>query len=151
MSDKQKYERPMITPTERLKPEEIMNLMKNYKRVEDIDELKKNMHLRYFVKKNGVTMFRMGGTLFNNNGLPKYIMLTNGNAVWSVQVEGTIFYRKKTLDEIAEEYEQKYEDRVKEIEQEKNEQIDEYKKRIVELKTRIKHLEDHIKLTNKKK
>ncbi len=51
-------------------------------------------------------LFRMGGQLFKNNGLPEYVILKSGtNAQWSVQVKDTIFYRKMTLDEIKQEYE----------------------------------------------
>jgi hypothetical protein len=48
----------------------------------------------------------MGGQLFKNNGLPEYVILKSGtNAQWSVQIKDTIFYRKMTLIEIKEEYE----------------------------------------------
>ena len=51
-------------------------------------------------------LFRMGGQLFKNNGLPEYVILKSGtNAQWSVQIKDTIFYRKMTLIEIKEEYE----------------------------------------------
>lgn len=51
-------------------------------------------------------LFRMGGQLFKNNGLPEYVILKSGtNAQWSVQVKDTVFYRKMTLDEIKQEYE----------------------------------------------
>ncbi len=51
-------------------------------------------------------LFRMGGQLFKNNGLPEYVILKSGtNAQWSVQVKDTVFYRKMTLAEIKQEYE----------------------------------------------
>ena len=51
-------------------------------------------------------LFRMGGQLFKNNGLPEYVILKSGtNAQWSVQIKDTVFYRKMTINEIKEEYE----------------------------------------------
>ena len=51
-------------------------------------------------------LFRMGGQLFKNNGLPEYVILKSGtNAQWSVQIKDTVFYRKMNLIEIKQEYE----------------------------------------------
>ena len=100
------FERPEITYTDQLSKEEIQDKLADYSKVEDIYKVPLGVHLRYFVKKDGQMLFRMGGQLFKNNGLPEYVILKSGtNAQWSVQVKDTIFYRKMTLDEIKKEYE----------------------------------------------
>ena len=100
------FERPEITYTDQLSKEEIQEKLADYSKVEDIYKVPLGVHLRYFVKKDGQMLFRMGGQLFKNNGLPEYVILKSGtNAQWSVQVKDTIFYRKMTLDEIKQEYE----------------------------------------------
>jgi len=100
------FERPEITYTDQLSKEEIQEKLADYSKVEDIYKVPLGVHLRYFVKKDGQMLFRMGGQLFKNNGLPEYVILKSGtNAQWSVQVKDTVFYRKMTLDEIKKEYE----------------------------------------------
>jgi hypothetical protein len=100
------FERPEITYTDQLSKEEIQDKLADYSKVEDIYKVPLGVHLRYFVKKDGQMLFRMGGQLFKNNGLPEYVILKSGtNAQWSVQVKDTVFYRKMTLAEIKEEYE----------------------------------------------
>jgi len=58
----------------------------------------------------------MGGSLLNNQGLPDYVILSNGSNSWSVQIDGTIFFRKQSLKEIKEEYNKI----ISELEEEKN-------------------------------
>jgi hypothetical protein len=100
------FERPEITYTDQLSKEEIQEKLADYSKVEDIYKVPLGVHLRYFVKKDGQMLFRMGGQLFKNNGLPEYVILKSGtNAQWSVQIKDTVFYRKMTLTEIKEEYE----------------------------------------------
>jgi hypothetical protein len=100
------FERPEITYTDQLSKEEIQDKLADYSKVEDIYKVPLGVHLRYFVKKDGQMLFRMGGQLFKNNGLPEYVILKSGtNAQWSVQVKDTVFYRKMTLAEIKQEYE----------------------------------------------
>ena len=100
------FERPEITYTDQLSKEEIQDKLADYSKVEDIYKVPLGVHLRYFVKKDGQMLFRMGGQLFKNNGLPEYVILKSGtNAQWSVQIKDTVFYRKMTLAEIKQEYE----------------------------------------------
>ncbi len=100
------FERPEITYTDQLSKEEIQEKLADYSKVEDIYKVPLGVHLRYFVKKDGQMLSRMGGQLFKNNGLPEYVILKSGtNAQWSVQVKDTVFYRKMTLAEIKQEYE----------------------------------------------
>ena len=100
------FERPEITYTDQLSKEEIQDKLADYSKVEDIYKVPLGVHLRYFVKKDGQMLFRMGGQLFKNNGLPEYVILKSGtNAQWSVQIKDAVFYRKMTIFEIKQEYE----------------------------------------------
>ena len=100
------FERPEITYTDQLSKEEIQDKLADYSKVEDIYKVPLGVHLRYFVKKDGQMLFRMGGQLFKNNGLPEYVILKSGtNAQWSVQIKDTVFYRKMSIVEIKQEYE----------------------------------------------
>ena len=61
--------------------------------------------------------FRYGGKLSHNKELKekKYVMFNNGSISWSVQVEGTQFYRRLTMTEIRDEYEQEIDELEEEI------------------------------------
>ena len=99
------YKKPPITFTESLDKEEIKNLLEEYEQVEDIVQIKRGTHLRYFSKdKDGSFKFRMGGILTVNNNIPKYIILSNGSKSWSVQIKDTIFFSKKSFKKIKEEF-----------------------------------------------
>lgn len=99
------YERPSSTFTEQLSKEQINERLVDYVKVEDLYKVPLGVHLRYFVEKNGEKLFRMGGQLYKNTGLPDYVILNNGKTQWSVQVNDSIFYRKMTINEIKEDYE----------------------------------------------
>jgi hypothetical protein len=115
------------TFTENLTKEEINEKLEDYKLVDDISKVPLNTHLRYFINKNGTMLFRMGGNLKRNLDLPKFVILKNAlGTEWTVQVEGTIFYKKMSIIEIKEEYEQI---------------IDDLNKKIKKLKQTIKELE----------
>ena len=102
------YERPSSTFTEQLSKEQINERLADYTKVDDLYKVPLGVHLRYFVEKDGEKLFRMGGQLYKNTGLPDYVILNNGKAQWSVQVKDSIFYRKMTLNEIKEEYESNF-------------------------------------------
>ena len=99
------YKRPDVTFTDQLSKEQIEEKLEDYTKVDDIYKVPLGVHLRYFSNKDDKLVFRMGGQLHKNNGLPDYVILFNGKAQWSVQVKDTIFYRKMTIQEIKEEYE----------------------------------------------
>jgi len=96
------YIRPAVTKTDKLTKEEIAEKLKNYKRVDKINDVPLNTHLRYYTKnKEGRLVFRLGGFLLRNNGLPTYVILTNNKTKpWSVQTKDTIFFRKISQTEI---------------------------------------------------
>jgi hypothetical protein len=100
------YERPKTTFTDNLDKEEVEKKLEDYQKVEDLTKVPLGTHLRYFTKKDGELLFRMGGVLKANTGLPKFVILKNAlNVEWSVQVSDSIFYKKMTIQEIKDEYE----------------------------------------------
>ena len=100
------YERPKTTFTDNLDKEEVEKKLEDYQKVEDLTKVPLGTHLRYFTKKDGELVFRMGGVLKANTGLPKFVILKNAlNVEWSVQVADSIFYKKMTIQEIKDEYE----------------------------------------------
>lgn len=101
------YVRPAVTMTDQLSKEQIEEKLEDYVKVEDIFKVPLGVHMRYFSNINGKMIFRMGGLLHKNTGLPEYVILSTtptGKPGWSVQVKDTIFYRKMTLNEIKIEY-----------------------------------------------
>ena len=57
--------------------------LKNYRRVEDIDDVPLNTHVRYVTLKNKKQRFCLGGLLKRKHS--KYVVLSNGSFTWSVQ------------------------------------------------------------------
>jgi len=101
------YVRPTVTMTDQLSKEQIEEKLEDYVKVDDIYKVPLGVHMRYFSNVNGKMVFRMGGLLHKNTGLPEYVILSTtptGKPGWSVQVKDTIFYRKMTLNEIKTEY-----------------------------------------------
>jgi len=95
------YIRPKYTTQDKLTDEEIQEKLKFYKRVEDIQKVPLSTHLRYFtIGKDDSYNFRLGGNLFRADGLPDYVILTNGGRNWSVQAKNAIFFSKMTTEEI---------------------------------------------------
>ena len=94
---------------------------------DDISKVSLGNHMRYFItsidKKTGnvTRKFRLGGVLANKDNADKYIILSNGTFSWSVQVNTAIFFKKMTIDEIKEEYEDIIHDKNLEIKQLKKE------------------------------
>lgn len=126
------YTRPATTKTDQLTPEEIAKLIEDYQEVTNIRQIPLETHLRYFIKDDDGNMkFRMGGKLFRNNGIDEgYVMLSNGNTKpWSVQLEGTVFYKKMTDAEIKQSF---------------NNIIDDLNKKIKDQKTLINQLKDEL-------
>ena len=133
-SKKDEYKRPKFTYTEKLSKDEIEDLLEDYVEIKDMNKIPVNTHVRYFVTKNNKRLFRTGGLLINNSGLPDYVVLSNGKQSWSVQTKGTIFFKKMTIKEIKEDYE-------KEIEEIENENED--------LKRMVKKLQSELNILKK--
>ena len=126
------------TYTSNLTKEQINEKLEDYKLVEDISKVPLGTHLRYFSIKDGTKLFRMGGNLKRNLDLPKFVILVNAlGKEWSVQVKDTIFYKKMSMNEIKEEYDN--------IIEELHEKIKKYKAKIDEKDDIINELQETIK------
>lgn len=89
------YKRPKLTYQDKLSDNDVAEKLKNYKKVTDIYKVPQGTHLRYFtIDEKGETKFRLGGLLYRTDGLPNYVVLTNGSKSWSVQTETSVFYQK---------------------------------------------------------
>ena len=105
------YQRPKYTVQDRLTEEEIDEKLEDYKEVDDITTVPLGTHLRYFITnldpQTGIATrkFRLGGVLKDKENADKYVILSNGNITWSVQVKEATFYRKMNVEEIKDEYE----------------------------------------------
>jgi non-ribosomal peptide synthetase component E (peptide arylation enzyme) len=79
------FNRPKTTYTDTLQNKAAMQeKLKNYKRVDDIDDVPINTHVRYVtLDKEQKQVFRLGGLLKKIHS--KYVQLSNGTYTWSVQ------------------------------------------------------------------
>ena len=126
------------TFTSNLTKDDINEKLQDYKLVDDISTVPLGTHLRYFTMKDGIKLFRMGGNLKRNLDLPKFIILVNALGVeWTVQIKDTTFYKKMSLTEIKDEYDN--------IIEELHEKIKKYKTKIEEKDTMITELQETIK------
>ena len=82
---KSNFQRPKITYTDTLQNKQSMQeKLKNYERVDDIDDVPLNTHVRYVtLDKDKKQVFRLGGLLKKIHS--KYVQLTNGTHILSVQ------------------------------------------------------------------
>lgn len=106
--EKNGYVRPEKTYTDQLSKEQIAEKLEDYEAVDDLYKVPLGVHIRYISMVDGKPLFRMGGMLHINKGLPEFIMLSNGPKQWSVQTKNTKFYRKMTIKEIKNEYQKQY-------------------------------------------
>ncbi len=102
-----KYERPILTYTDKLSKQEIESLLLDYEKVDSLKDIPIGTHIRYFENKDGELKFRTGGILTIKTGLPTYCILKNNNLSWSVQIANCIFFRRITIKEVKDEYEKK--------------------------------------------
>lgn len=101
-----KYERPLITYTDKLSKQQVKELLIDYEQIKSYNELQNipaGTHLRYFEKKNNELKFRTGGIL-TVSGFPDYLILSSGHVSWSVQIKKCIFFKRITIKQIREEY-----------------------------------------------
>jgi hypothetical protein len=80
--------------------EEIQEMLKGYVPVTDMSTVQISTHIRYFSKNNnGDYVFRTGGWLKSNTSSHTFIVLSNGESDWSVQVKNSKFFRKLSREE----------------------------------------------------
>jgi len=90
--------------------EDVIALLEEYDEVDDTNILKSGMIVRYYTithNKNGSInkKFRLGGTIIKVDHENKYLVLGNGRISWSVQFNNSIFYKKMSLDDVKDFYE----------------------------------------------
>lgn len=117
------YKRPETTLTDTLQTNsEMTKKLVNYIRVDDIEDININTHVRYVTLKEGHQRFCLGGLIKKIHS--KYVVLSNGTFSWSVQryhwddeskepVFVTVFFR---LLSKSEQQEKIIEDQKKELE-----------------------------------
>lgn len=103
-SDKN-YKRPHNTFQDSLTKQEIKDKLKDYKKCLDISSVSIGTHIRYFTidKLKGTKVFRLGGTLNRIDPEKRFIILSNGQLSWSVQIGNTDFWQKLSDSELKEE------------------------------------------------
>lgn len=102
------YKKSKKSKQSKMSPDDIKDKLKDYAKVKNIYKTPLKTHVRYFTidKKTGGNVFRMGGFLNKINDEKEYVILSNGKITWSVQVNNSQFWRKLSLEEIREEYEE---------------------------------------------
>lgn len=130
---------------ELLKEDDIKILLENHEEINDKYELKQGMLIRYYkiINENDkiIKHFRIGGTIIKIDLDNNYIILSNGKVNWSVQLNDTIIYKKLTIEEVKNYYENELEN--------KDIQLNKYKKYIINLKNKYKLILDENELLKK--
>jgi hypothetical protein len=141
------YKAPENTYQSSLSDVDIAKKIEDYSRVKtsEIFKIPIGTHIRYFTinPKTGEKQFRMGGNLtkYGENG--EYIICSNGNFSWSVQLSNSIIYKKLSISELKENTKNSV------IENSKKEMVDLIKEN-KELKKMIKDIKETT-ITNKNK
>jgi len=128
------YKKPKKTYQDTLTDEEIKELLIDYTFVEDIFVVPINSHIRYFTLKNDKKLFRLGGYLNKIDIKKNYIVLSNGKTSWSVQVKDSTFFKKYSMDELKEYYDNK---------------LKKYKSKIKKLENSLEEIKEKLKNKNK--
>jgi hypothetical protein len=99
------YTRPSKTYQETLSNQEIKEKLKEYKPVSDIRNVSIGSHIRYISvdPRTKEKKFRLGGNLNKIDPEGRFVILSNGEVNWSVQISNTTFFKKMTEDEIRDE------------------------------------------------
>ena len=134
---------------DKLSPDEIKEKLEEYKRVDDISTVSLNAHLRYFIinEKTGDKQFRLGGFLNKIDKEKGYVVLSNGQFSWSVQIKNSIFFKKMTFQELKKEL-------IEDVGQIYNDEIKKLKDENKKLKDTLKEIKSQAtksKKTSKKK
>lgn len=99
------YTRPTNTFQDTLSKQDIKDKLKEYKKCLDISSVSIGTHLRYFTvdKNTKAKVFRLGGTLNKIDPELRFVILSNGQLTWSVQINNTEFWQKISESELREE------------------------------------------------
>jgi hypothetical protein len=141
------YSRPETTYQQTLSNHDIKEKLKDYKKVENIKNVSIGTHCRYFTidPKTKQKVFRLGGNLNKIDPEGRFVVLTNGQLSWSVQIPNSIFYQKMTEIEIKDEMKKELKKEIM-TEQEQLSDDDDLKKQVKYL---LKKMEDYKDLEKK--
>lgn len=144
------YIRPKKTLQDTMSKEEIKEKLQGYKKVTDITNIVIGTHLRYFTRgKDKKEVFRLGGFLTKFGEDYKYVVLSNGQLSWSVQLNGTNeFWAKMNPKEFKEKIETEAEERAEEKYKEvieKTEDAEKYKDKYKQLKNQTDYVLNMLK------
>lgn len=168
-SNKQSYQRPEQTYTDTIQStEEMKKKLIDYVRVENIDEIPLNSHVRYVTLTNSsdpnkkrTQRFCLGGFLLKK--FPDYVILKNSkNVSWSVQkyhwntntgkkeedvepIFTTIFFKKKGQVEELEDLVEELSTQNNEMESRYQEQLERKTEEITKLQEKVERLAKYIK------
>ena len=138
------YNKTKKSYQESLSPDEIKQKLEEYKMIDDIKEVSLNSHIRYFTinPKTGDKQFRLGG--FVTKIEDEYIILSNNNISWSVQIKNTVFFIKMSFNDMKEEL-------IKKINKKNENEMNALKEENKKLKATLKQVKNQVKkkdLTN---
>lgn len=141
--EKEKGKEKKKSQTDNLTKDEIRDLLEDYNQVNDINDVFIGTHLRYFSLIDGENKFRRGGNLKLINTEKGFVILHNAtNYEWSVQLKGTTFFKKMSMKEIKQDYDN--------IITDLNEKVKKLKLENKMLKEKVITLEKNIKTPAKK-
>jgi hypothetical protein len=145
------YVRPNKTYQEQLTKQEIKEKLNGYKELKDIKKLSIGSHVRYFTfdKKTNKNVFRLGGYVNRIDPEGKYIVLSNGDITWSVQIPISKFFIKMSETELRNEIKKEVKEEILTETNLSNDYINEFKKENNMLKERLeqyKELEKRYKI-----
>jgi hypothetical protein len=132
------YNKTKKSYQESLSPDEIKQKLEEYKMLDDIKEVSLNSHIRYFTinPKTGDKQFRLGG--FVTKIEDEYIILSNNNISWSVQIKNTVFFIKMSFNDMKEEL-------IKKINKKNENEMNALKEENKKLKATLKQVKNQVK------
>lgn len=112
------YVRPDKTYTESLNPAIISSQLHEYRELPDNDftDVHLGSNIKYFIKKDGKYLYRIGGTLTNKScwDTDGYVVLMSAyGKKWCVQLDKTIIFVRMNNTELRKSYENKIRERKK--------------------------------------
>jgi hypothetical protein len=131
------YMRPQKTYTDNLSNQDIKEKLKDYKKVSDIRTISIGSHIRYFTidPKTKEKVFRLGGMLNKIDPEGRFIVLSNGQVTWSVQIPNSVFWVKMSESEYKEELKKEIKKEV--ITETDGDSVSELKKELKELRKEL--------------
>ena len=78
-----------MDPSSFVTKEYIVGRLKNYKKVDSVEDIKVNEWVQYLDLSNNEVKYRTGGMVLINRS-PDYLVLSNGEIKWSVQIRNKI-------------------------------------------------------------